>query len=336
MSPPPPPLSGVCLTLLLAALVGSARAGCSSLDTSRYIRHVGTVNSGANVQLRVLGVGVGVEVTCLSLVETPQKVGCETPSVIKVCRNSVMDWQNCQSLSEFIHKEEGKVVFGNEGGTEFTWILAFDGRGKPQECYPRAIELEMLLDLKKAEGGTSSKVVSVIAVVAVVLILLCIGCILGFYFMQRTTADRAQEVPEHQMTVVEGDEPPAELAGPEYDDAPPPHQQQHDPSYYQGPRNPIGPAFDPPPLYQTEQLPVVVGSPQPPTHTPPPPSPLGQYQYPRHNLPPPAYPEKYVEPLYDGTAMLLACNDCNRQIGHPNTPARCAVTGRLHPHKVVT
>ena len=320
------------LLAVLSAQVVYVQSGACDTDSTGAFNYQGIVNSGDYTELTALGVGKTVTVTCVEMIEGKADLaGCTLRSVLHVCRGSVNDRTSCQALSEFIYSTTGDVTFGSAEGEEYTWLLAFDGRGKGQECYQRTLDISMIVSVSTPEEGSSSLALSVIAVIVVVLVVLCIVMVLCIFFHKKTQQNRATHVPEHQMTVADGNAPPTlqtTTAIPVVQGVP----QQG--SYY---GNPIDRTFD-------EKNPEGYGYAK------------GYDAYPNngygndghvamqmYQVPPPsgAVPvytpeERDPSPLQDPSVMALACADCGQQIGHPGTLAVCPLTSKVHPPKVMT
>eukprot|EP01064_Diplonema_japonicum_P013643 TRINITY_DN21182_c5_g1_i1.p1 TRINITY_DN21182_c5_g1~~TRINITY_DN21182_c5_g1_i1.p1 ORF type:complete len:309 (+),score=27.81 TRINITY_DN21182_c5_g1_i1:82-1008(+) len=303
----------VWITITIAALATVCNAQtCTSATSDRYVGYSGSVRfvgTSTFQELVNLGTGDTIAITCVTLTETLGNGTCNVASMLHICRDNVTA-SSCQSLNAMLQGARD-VSFGGTS-TVYNWLLAFDGRGKPADCYSGtgwALSVDIIKYVSTGDDGSSSVAVSVIAVVVVVLIVLLIALVLGVYMHQKSVNARTHEVPAHQMTVEE------------------------DPQPYVT-KNPIHSTFTggPGQSYSASPVPVAVHQPGSPV---PPLTPLDrniatQSAFSPSPVPYDATPEFHEDPL------VVACADCGAQIGHYNTTPTCPVTGAMHPDKLAT
>ncbi|KAJ9459838.1 hypothetical protein DIPPA_23958 [Diplonema papillatum] len=332
---------------LFLGFLSAAAAQCSS--GSDYFREFsGTLNSPSSGLVELFGIGTGktVEISCLTMTESPTAFPCDLQSVLHLCRGNI-DPANCQSLAEYFYNANAKVTRGSSSGDEFAWKIAFDGRGKDTTCYPRTIGVQMLADVSTPDPGGNSLALTIVAIIIVMLVVICIVMVGLTYIHQRSVIERSNEVAEHELTVDDGPQPrDTYLSSPEQQHNYPPHFSYRSgapasmPMYsmppqkqvriYDGGPNPIDGTFSQDAFYGLND-----------PHVEPSILPVGElynksspsmYSYAPSRSP--SHTPSHT--FSDGGAMAVACADCGSQIGHPNTAPRCPVSGAIHPAKLLT
>eukprot|EP01063_Lacrimia_lanifica_P024380 TRINITY_DN32300_c0_g1_i1.p1 TRINITY_DN32300_c0_g1~~TRINITY_DN32300_c0_g1_i1.p1 ORF type:complete len:403 (+),score=107.64 TRINITY_DN32300_c0_g1_i1:59-1267(+) len=351
--------AAACAVLLLAP--HAAARLCDTRSTNRR-GYQGVLSSSAVTEVQKLGQGSFIRVQCLGVDELPLKTGCELPSMAVICRDDARDPVNCQSLAEFLYTERPAVdgdwwERGSMTGQQHMWILAIDGRGKAESCYPRSFNIGIVYEILSEEEGSESTAISLVVILFTVAVLLCVLTFLGVFFWRKKVMENAGIIPEHQMREVTESEmrereaerqksPPRvytqELhVSPAMDGTYTPAYQYNfkvDDGFKSGPVSPANPIHQ---EFPGRQVRFAHNN---NNHNSPggPPVDPNYGMYPARDpaqthidLSPVLYRDEHVGKATPAPpALKLACADCGSEIDHPATAATCPASGRAHPRHV--
>eukprot|EP01059_Diplonema_ambulator_P005673 TRINITY_DN15439_c0_g1_i1.p1 TRINITY_DN15439_c0_g1~~TRINITY_DN15439_c0_g1_i1.p1 ORF type:complete len:347 (+),score=20.96 TRINITY_DN15439_c0_g1_i1:76-1041(+) len=154
-----------------------------------------------------LGVDEAITISCLQITEIPASESCSLPGVAILCRNTYADSSTCTALSEYTYQAVKEVSYGDPNGPDIRWILLWDARANPSQCYPRDVTVTLVYDLESPGGGSAILAAIAIIIVTLLVIVVCIFALsrLVERAKERQEAkDRAMQESEHTTTVVIG------------------------------------------------------------------------------------------------------------------------------------